>query len=225
VRKPARLPADALAPFEWEPPGGFATQWGDGKGVAVPPGPSLDWPTLYGNANPVEVEIGFGKGLFLVTEATARPAVNFFGVEIIRKYQRYASTRIARRNLTNVRTAWADGKKVLRDHVPPGSVSVVHVFFPDPWWKSRHKKRTLFTTEFAEIVRRVLVPGGFLNFATDVADYFTMVREVMTALPSYRETAAPPEHAPAHDMDYMTNFERKWRQQGRPIYRAKWEAA
>ena len=223
MRKPARLPVDLLAPFEWAPPGGFTTQWGDGKEIrTVSEQDRIHWPTLFGNANTVEFEVGFGKGLFLVNESTARPHVNFFGVEIIRKYQRYASTRIARRKLPNCKTCWGDAKKILRDYVRPGSLEVVHVFFPDPWWKSRHKKRTLFTPEFAQIVRTALRPEGTLHFVTDVADYFAMVRDVMAAIPEYRETEQPAEITPTHDMDYLTNFERKFRQEGRPIHRAKW---
>ena len=223
MRKPARLPVEELRPYEWEPPGGFTTQWGDGKERrTVPEADRIDWTALFGNANPVEFEVGFGKGLFLVTESTARPDVNFFGVEIIRKYQRYASTRIARRKLANCRTCWGDAKKILRDHVRPGSLEIVHVFFPDPWWKARHKKRTLFTPEFAGLVRQALRPGGSLSFASDVADYFAMVRDVMAAQPGYVEQPTPEETAPRHDMDYLTNFERKFRREGRPIYRARW---
>jgi tRNA (guanine-N7-)-methyltransferase len=223
VRKPERLPPDQLAPFEWEPPGGFKTQWGEGKADEPPVEKiKIDWASLFGNPNPVEFEVGFGKGLFLITESSRRPSVNFFGVEIIRKYQRYASTRIARRNLPNCKTSWGDAKKILRDYVSPGTVSVVHVFFPDPWWKSRHKKRTLFSTDFAELVWAALTPGGNLNFATDVSDYFDMVRGVMAEQPRYLEIDAPTPTSVEHDMDYLTNFERKFRKEGRPIYRARW---
>jgi tRNA (guanine-N7-)-methyltransferase len=101
----------------------------------------------------------------------------------------------------------------------------VHVFFPDPWWKSRHKKRTLFTLEFAGLVRDSLLPGGTLHFVTDVADYFDMVRGVMAECPGYAELPPPEENSPQHDMDYLTNFERKFRREGRPIYRARWQKA
>ena len=186
---------------------------------------ALHWPTLFGNANPVEIEVGFGKGLFLVTTGVAHPERNYFGVEIIRKYQMYAATRVASRALPNVKTCCDDAKRVLREFVPPASVAVVHVYFPDPWWKSRHKKRLLFTAEFAELVLRVLVPGGVLKFVTDVKDYFEMVTGLLAGVPAFRPLPPPPEHAPEHDMDYLTNFERKFRIEGRPIYRSEYEKA
>jgi tRNA (guanine-N7-)-methyltransferase len=149
--------------------------------------------------------------------------MNYFGIEIVRKYHLYAATRVALRRLTNVKTCCADAKRVLANHVVPGSVRTVHVFFPDPWWKKRHKKRLLFTEEFAAAVVRVLEPGGALHFVTDVSDYFTMVTAMLATLPALRELAPPVENTPQHDMDYLTNFERKFRKEGRPIYRARYE--
>src|SRR6201999_2801602 len=112
-----------------------------------------------------------------------------------------------KRELTNVRVACADARRFLHDRVSPGSVHAVHVYFPDPWWKKRHHKRRGFTEEFALSCARVLRPGGELRVATDVEDYATMVREVMTSVPLV--PAPPPaENQPGHDMDYLTNFER-----------------
>jgi len=184
---------------------------------------AISWPELFGNDNPVELEVGFGKGLFLVTAGVARPDRNFFGIEIIRKYQLYATTRIAIRQLPNVKTACGDAKRILRDHVTPGSVDVVHVYFPDPWWKTRHKKRLLFTAEFAELVLRTLRPGGQLLFVTDVQDYFEMVTGLLAAVPAFRPLPPPIESAGATETDYLTNFERKFRKEGRPIYRSAYE--
>ena len=183
----------------------------------------LHFPTLFGNSNPVEVEVGFGKGLFLVSSGVANPHVNYFGIEWIRKYQLYATTRAAVRELANVKTCCADAKAVLRDHIPAGSVQTVHVFFPDPWWKARHKKRLLFTQDFAASVLRVLRPGGVLHFVTDVADYFAMVTDLLAGVPEFALLPPPDENTPQHDMDYLTNFERKFRKEGRAIYRSRYQ--
>jgi tRNA (guanine-N7-)-methyltransferase len=161
--------------------------------------------------------------MFLVAEATARPDVNFFGIEIIRKYQLYAANRLAARKLTNAKTCGADARRILRDFMPPGSVSTVHVFFPDPWWKSRHKKRTLFTPEFARLVLTVLQPGGVLHFVTDVKEYFEMVTKTIDAIPVFSVLPPPEASAARHDLDYLTNFERKFRKEGRPIYRSRFQ--
>ena len=215
MRKPRKLPPDQLAPFQLDlsPPA-----------ADTPPIP-LDWRAVFGNDHPVEIEVGFGKGLFLVTTAQARPQANFLGIEIVRKYQLYATQRVAIRELTNVRTSCGDAKRIFRECVPSGSVAAVHVYFPDPWWKKRHKKRLLFTPDFAADVLRVLAPGGRLHFASDVADYFEMVTQILAGMNGFAELPPPPESEPAHDMDYLTNFERKSRKQGRPVYRAVYEKA
>ena len=74
---------------------------------------------------------------------------------------------------------------MLRDFVRPGAVAAVHVYFPDPWWKTRHKKRRLFTPEFADLVSRALRPGGRLHFVTDVADYYAMVTGLLACVPGF----------------------------------------
>jgi tRNA (guanine-N7-)-methyltransferase len=204
VRRAPRLPLEELAPYLLP--------------VPDPPAP-VDWAALFGNDRPVELEVGFGKGLFLLTATLARPDVNFVGVEIVRKYQLYTATRMAKRRLGNVRLACADARLFLRDCVAPASLRAVHVYFPDPWWKTRHHKRRVFTPEFAAECQRALGPGGRLYVATDVEEYFGLVREAITPLTGLRE--APVEPGPGSD--YRTNFERKARERGRPVYRGTWE--
>jgi tRNA (guanine-N7-)-methyltransferase len=208
VRRTARLPPEQLAPFLLEPP--------------AEPAP-LDWAAVFGNGNPVEAEVGFGKGLFLLTAAGQSPQTNFLGVEIERKYTLFTATRIAKRGLKNVRVACADAKPLFRDRVPAGSLAAVHVYFPDPWWKNRHRKRRLFTEEFVELCAWVLQPGGRLHVVTDVEEYFGIMKGLVAAEPRLRELPPPEPKAPAHDLDYLTNFERKYRKEGRPIYRAAYE--
>lgn len=225
MRKPRRLSPSELAGHLVELPRQHPLRTRE-SAEPVPPEPPperLDWAKLYGNGNPVEVEVGFGKGLFLLNAALSRPDRNFFGIEIVRKYQLYATTRLAIRQLPNAKTCCADAKFVLREVIPPGSVATVHVFFPDPWWKTKHKKRLLFTPEFAASVANVLMPGGKLHFVTDVADYFEMVTATLAATPGFRLLPPPAEPEPQHDMDYLTNFERKFRKEGRPIYRSEYE--
>lgn len=219
MRKRRRLSPDEIAPYVLEisaaRPNGPSSV---GEGL-----PRIDWRALFGNEHPVEVEVGFGKGLFLVSAGMSAPERNFFGVEIVRKYQLYATTRVALRKLRNVVTCCADAKQLLHHVIPEASVAVVHVYFPDPWWKNRHKKRLLFTPDFAESVARVLRPGGRLKFVSDVADYFTMVTDTLAGIPGFRRQADPDPNEPRHDMDYLTNFERKFRKEGRPIYRSEYE--
>jgi tRNA (guanine-N7-)-methyltransferase len=192
--------------------------------LPVPPEPApLDWRQLFGNGQPVEIEVGFGKGLFLLTAALALPGVNFVGVEIARKYQLYAATRIAKRELKNVRLAKADARFFLRDYVALDSCQAVHVYFPDPWWKKRHLKRRVFTDGFARQCERVLRSGGTLQIATDVAEYFAVMTQLVTENTRLKPIPPPDSRRPAHDLDYLTNFERKFRKEGREIYRAVYE--
>jgi tRNA (guanine-N7-)-methyltransferase len=183
----------------------------------------FDWPAIFGNSGPVEIEVGCGKGLFLCTAAQANAGTNYLGIEIVRKYQLYTATRVAKRQLTNVRVACADARLLLRDRVAAGSVQTVHVYFPDPWWKTRHHKRRVFTPEFAVQCERVLRPEGQLLVATDVADYAVMVRTTVAGHTQLREAEPPAEQVPQHDLDYLTNFERKFRQEGRAIYRMRFK--
>jgi tRNA (guanine-N7-)-methyltransferase len=217
VSRPKRLSREELAPFHLDLPAAYPFR--DPK-LPVPPAVRLDWAEVFGNANPVEIEVGFGKGLFLRTEGQRRPGTNFFGIEIVRKYQLYATTRIALLKLPNVKTTCADAKAVFREYVVPHSVDAVHVYYPDPWWKTKHKKRLLFTEEFAALIVQVLKPGGKLFFVSDVKDYFEMVTEMLATMPAFQEIDRPGDPVPTHDMDYLTNFERKFRIEGRPIYRA-----
>jgi tRNA (guanine-N7-)-methyltransferase len=172
----------------------------------------------------VEIEVGTGKGLFLLHSATTRPDTNFFGIEIVRKYQLYAATRYAIRNLPNVKTACADAQVVVRDFVAPGSVRAVHVYFPDPWWKQRHRKRRVFTPDFAADAARALVVGGRLFVASDVEEYFGMMSAILRAMPAFAERPAEALlAAPQTDAGYATNFERKARSSGTPVWRAVYE--
>jgi len=179
----------------------------------------VSWPEIFGNGRPVELEIGSGKGLFLANAATARPDRNFLGIELAKKYARRAAERVAKKNLTNVRVLPADARLFMARFCPSASLHAVHVYFPDPWWKARHKKRRVFGEPLVLDIERTLLPGGDLYVATDVEEYFGVIRELVASHPRFSEQAAPTVREPEHELDYLTNFERKYRIEGRPIYR------
>lgn len=208
MRRTGRLPLEELTPFLFEPP----------KTV----GP-CNWSAVFSADRPLEVEIGFGKGLFLVNSAKARSDVNFLGIEIARKYQLFAATRLAKRQLQNVRLVKADARAFLRDFVAPATFQAVHVYFPDPWWKRRHLKRRVFTSDFAAECERTLKPGGQLHVATDVQKYFELINRLIELHTRLRLLPQGGTNDEQPTPDFLTNFERKFRAQGKPIYRVSYE--
>lgn len=99
----------------------------------------------------------------------------------------------------------------------------MHVYFPDPWWKARHKKRRVFAEPLVVDIERGLAPGGELRIVTDVEEYFQVMRGLMAGHTRFAERPPAPTKAAEHDLDYLTNFERKYRIEGRPIYRAEYQ--
>lgn len=183
----------------------------------------LSWTELFGVERPVELEVGSGKGLFLVNAASERPGHNFLGVELSRKYARLATERAVKCGLTNVRIWPGDARSVLARLVPDTSLKSVHVYFPDPWWKNRHKKRRVFTESLVASVVRALESGGQLRVATDVEEYFGVIRSLIGGQPQLVELPPLPVNEPEHALDYLTNFERKFRIEGRAIFRATYQ--
>ena len=177
------------------------------------------WATLFGNDHPVELEIGSGKGLFLANAGRACPDHNFFGIELAHKYARRAADRVAKLGLSNVRVHPGDALLFLRKHVADRSLSALHVYFPDPWWKARHKKRRVFAEPLVQDAERTLIPGSMFHIVTDVAEYFGVIQALMAEHPQFTQLPAPEPTEAEHELDYLTNFERKYRLEGRPIYR------
>lgn len=184
--------------------------------------PPITWPEIFGNDLPVELEIGSGKGLFLTNAAQARPDRNFLGIEMAKKYAYKAADRIAKLALTNVRLLPGDALLFMSRYAPPASLDAAHVYFPDPWWKARHKKRRVFGEPLVRDLERTLKPGSDLHVATDVEEYFGVIRGLMASHPRFAILPEPVPTAPEHDNDYLTNFERKYRIEGRPIHRAQY---
>jgi tRNA (guanine-N7-)-methyltransferase len=186
------------------------------------PGPPLDGAAFFENAHPVELEIGCGRGLFLFTASQTCPDRNFLGIDFDYKEAKRAAERLRKRAIPNARILGGDANVLLQKYVTDGSVSAVHVYFPDPWWKRRHHKRRIWTPAFVRECARVLKVGGDLHGWTDVEEYFQAYQPLVSSHPALEELPPPAERAPEHDMDYHTSFERKKRKAGLPIYRAHW---
>ena len=170
---------------------------------------------LFGSDVPLEVELGVGKGLFLLDWAVAHPDVGFLGVERVRKYMKVAALRAARRNLPNVRLVHTTAEDLLFRCLAGGSLAAAHVYFPDPWPKKRHQKRRFFRPANVARLADVLGPGGLLRVKTDHEEYASMIRDVLAAEPSLSPVAAEA----AFDGLPVTNFEVKYARENRQVHR------
>jgi tRNA (guanine-N7-)-methyltransferase len=185
-------------------------------------GARLDWPAFFGNSNPVEIDVGSGRGLFLVTAGLAHPEINYLGIELDYREGRRTARRLKKREMPNVRVLGGDVHVAFERYIAPHSVAAIHVYFPDPWWKRRHRKRRVFTDQFVDRCARLLLPGGVLHARTDVEEYFGVISSLMNHHPDFHPLPTPPDKAAEHDLDYRTSFERKKRKLGLPIFRGEW---
>lgn len=181
----------------------------------------IDVERLFDRAAPLEVEIGSGKGLFLASASRAQPDRNFLGIEVAQKYARHAAARLAREQSANALIIRGDAVQLFHDSLPDRSLAAVHVYFPDPWWKKRHKKRRVMNEQMLRDIERTLVPGGVLHFWTDVEEYFATTLELIATATNLEGPLPVPERAPEHDLDYRTHFERRTRLHEEPVFRAE----
>lgn len=180
-----------------------------------------DAEALFGRRAALEVEVGSGKGLFLQGAGMAHPERDFLGIELAAKYARLTAARVARLGLANVRVVSGDALRVFAEMLPDRGVSAVHVYFPDPWWKKRHHKRRVMTERFVADVARVLAVGGALHFWTDVEEYFQSTLALIATGGAFSSAEEESAREAEHDLDYRTHFERRMRQAGEAVYRAR----
>lgn len=140
--------------------------------------PPLYWEKVFGNTAPVVIEIGFGKGGFLLSMAAQHPTVNFIGIESSRKYYRKGSRKVQRAKLCNIRLVWGEASHFLTRYVLDNSLRNVYINFPDPWPKRRHAKRRLLKPQFVTVLAQKLETRGQVEIATDVEAYSTQMQEV-----------------------------------------------
>ncbi len=185
---------------------------------------TLDFPEIFGNTQPVEIEIGTGKGRFILAEARQRPEANFLGIERSLKWMRVALLRQTRDPRPNVRFLNLNADLVVKLLLSPDEVQAFHVYFPDPWHKKRHHKRRLFNPRFIEKMSHALKPDGHLFFKSDHEEYFQEAHDNISSSGFFHLLERKESTETITDFDEAnenaTHYEIKWRLEARPIYSA-----
>jgi len=173
----------------------------------------LDLVQLFGRSAPLHVDLGCGDGSFLCEMAQQFPKRNFLGIERLTK--RVETVRRKAKKIENVRVLRADTLFAVRDLLPESSVGTFYLLFPDPWPKRRHQFRRVFTRDFLDVIAVALEQEGIMRVATDQLDYFRQIERLSCAHLQFQVVRASPDESVLP----ITKFERKFRDQGAPIYR------
>lgn len=179
---------------------------------------TLPLATFFPSEQPLEVDIGCGKGRFLLARAAANPDTNFLGIDRLISRLLKIDKKLKHHGLTNVRLLRLEAAYSVKCLLPAESASTFYIFFPDPWPKRRHHGRRLMGEDFLAVAASRLIPGGKLHFATDHLDYFKAGYQLLEASPAFSEveTFVPTE-------DEQTDFERIFLSKGDEIGRCSFQ--
>ena len=179
---------------------------------------TLDLQTLFGRAAPRMLEIGFGAGEALLEFASTHPEIDCIGIEVHRPGVGRLLLGAEAATLSNLRVICHDAVEVLQQQLPPASIALVHIFFPDPWPKKRHHKRRLIQPAFVELLARAIAPGGTLRLATDWEPYAQHMREVIDASSAFANVAADAGFVTRTAERVLTRFERRGQRLGHGVW-------
>ncbi len=189
----------------------FLTKWS----LAYRPG-LLNLTETFEREAPTILEIGFGMGETTEKIALARPDDNFLGVEVFNAGVGALLKRIEASSLTNIRIIQHDAVEVLRDMLAPQSLAGVHIYFPDPWPKTRHHKRRLIQPPLVELLASRMAPGAYIHCATDWEHYAEQMLAVLSAETSLQNTCEG--FAPRPDFRPLTKFENRGLRLGHGVW-------
>lgn len=182
----------------------------------------LDWKEVFGNDNPVVLEIGFGMGASLVEMAKNAPEKNFIGIEVHSPGVGACLASAQEAGVTNLRVMCHDAVEVFEHMIPDNSLITLQLFFPDPWHKKRHHKRRIVQLGFAEMVRQKLIIGeGVFHMATDWENYAEHMIEVMNEAPGFENIATDGDFIPRPDERPLTKFEARGHRLGHGVWDIK----
>ncbi|HEX9048163.1 MAG TPA: tRNA (guanosine(46)-N7)-methyltransferase TrmB [Verrucomicrobiae bacterium] len=180
----------------------------------------LNVAALFPQAQPLEVELGSGDASFLIEYARLHPERNFIGVERLLGRLQKLGRKGRRGGLQNVRGVRIESAYFLKYLLPAHSATALHIYFPDPWPKVKHRRHRLINEEFPALARAALIPSGVVYLRTDDADYFQQMTEVFAAAREFQ-----PVETPSALAAITTDFERDFNAQGIPTRRAAYRVS
>jgi len=178
----------------------------------------LDLAAIFASDQPLEVELGCGDASFLVKYAALHPEHNFIGVERLLGRLRKLDRKGRRTGLANLRGIRIESAYFLEYLLPAQSVSVLHIYFPDPWPKRKHRRHRLINERFPSLAHTVLVPGGVVYLRTDDHDYFSQMLEVFASANGFKAVETP-----IGLKEIVTDFERDFLSRGIQTLRAAYQ--
>lgn len=179
---------------------------------------ATDWSAVFGNDNPIVLEIGCGMGETTATIAAANPNINYIGVEVFTTGVGALLKRIELGGLTNLRVMQHDAVEIVRDMIAPESLSGVHVYFPDPWHKARHNKRRLIQSPFVCELAKRIAQNGYIHCATDWQDYAEQMLEVLLNESLLQNSNKSEGYTPRPDARPLTKYENRGNKLGHGVW-------
>ncbi len=179
---------------------------------------ALNFNSLFGNSNPVILEIGFGNGTSLLEMAQQAPDNNFLGIEVHRPGVGKLINDANAVAVNNIRVFCDDAIDVLEQCIVDGSLDGVQLFFPDPWHKKRHNKRRIVQPGFVQKLRAKLKTGGYFHMATDWQPYAEHMMQVMSEAEGYQNQAGAGQYSPKPGYRPITKFERRGERLGHGVW-------
>ena len=178
----------------------------------------LDLNKLFARNAETILEIGFGNGDALLSMAQQNPDSNFIGIEVHRPGVGHLLQNIEQHKLQNIRVICHDANDVLKQQIPDHSLDRLHLFFPDPWHKTRHQKRRIVQADFALLVAQKLKPGGLFHLATDWQHYATHMLRILNACDAYNNLSTDNSYVPRPVARPLTKFEQRGHRLGHGVW-------
>ena len=178
------------------------------------------WHELFGNDNPIHIEVGSGKGAFITGMAKQNPDINYIGIDIQKSVLSYALDKVLEIGVPNIKLLWVDGSE-LTNYFEDGEVDMMYLNFSDPWPKSRHEKRRLTYKTFLDTYKQILPENGEIHFKTDNRGLFEYSLASFSQYGMVLNKVWLDLHASDYEGNVMTEYERKFSEKGQVIYRVE----